>query len=679
MPPKPFYNHIAGLRGLAFILIFLFHINSTCFPHGFYGVDMFLVISGYLLFLSFCRNDYQLNLKEFASKKLLRIFPPMIILVVATILAAMYFQDYDDLVDTARGGRYTLFGFANRFLKSFQSDYFAADAVEFPLLHMWYLSVTIHLYVMFAIGCVVYRFIPRKLSFIILWVIGIASFCYAYSFQFHNILQALGVPVWEQKLPVSHYHTMPRVWTVLAGGAILLLPSAGNKVTGTILTLIGLLGALLPALAPNSLADYGSPAVVLGTMLIIRYMPDSILMPVLSNKPLLWIGGISFSLYLVHMPVISFYHIWYYNISSWSDYAIIIALSLLLGWLLWFLIEKRRINLYWTAGIWATTMVLCVLGKETEGFKDYLRPELNTINVTPYDEWKACEPGTLENEFNQKELRKNKSFLDLANTTRPLPPTEAMLLQMGPASKTPKVLLLGDSFGQAMYFGLNKLCGDLNTPGAFLCTTLVTLWDYHMYVNSEYCSLRGRNEAVMKWIEANPCITHVVLSQYWRSRYRDTFVHWDGSVEPMTPDLYYNALREYAKRIHDMGRHVIVIGPGPEIEMQKPTRYSRITKRKGITDIDLGPLSCTREDVDKLNTTITPILKKLEAEGLCTLIDARAIIPEDKPFISYENGIFYMFDRNHLSSEGSIRLFDILKPEFEKVFQQSRPGVPAGQ
>lgn len=675
MSTKPFFNHIAGLRGLAIILIFLFHLNSVYFPHGYYGVDVFLTITGYLLFLSFTRNEYKLDIKEFVTKKLLRIFPPMIVLVIAAFLAAMYFQDWEDIIDTARTGRYTLFGFANSYLNRHQNDYFAAEALSKPLLHMWYLSVTIHLYVLFAAGCIIYRFIPRKLALIILWITGITSFCYAYSFQFHNILQAMNLPAWEQLMPVSHYLTIPRIWTLLAGGTILLLPSCNNKTTCTLLSLLGLVAVLLPTLVIHELADYGAPVVVLGTMLIIRYLAGSIFQSVLSNKLLVWIGGISFSLYLVHMPIIAFFHIWYQGISGWGDYTIVAVLTLVISWSFWFLVEKRRISILLTLALWGIAMAMCVAGKEYEGFKDYLRPEINAIAVTPYDEWQACEPGTLDNDFDQKNLQMNKSFVDLANTSRRLPGTEALLLQMGPASKTPSLLLIGDSHAQSMYFGLNKICTELNHPGVLLCTTLMPFWDYQIRINSEYYYDQKKGEALMKWIKANPCITHIIIAQYWRTRRLATTVtHWDNTKEGMTNELMYKSLREFVKRIHDMNRHVILMGAGPEIPCTSPTQYIRVATRRGISEIDLEPLSCTRQQVDEQNAEVNSILKKIADEGLCTILNPCAILPAEKPFISYEDKKFLMFDSHHLSSEGSIRLFDILKPQVEKVLQQAKPG-----
>ncbi len=671
---KVFFNHIAGLRGIAILLVILFHLNSAFLPYGFYGVDIFLVISGYLLFLSLQKSNYNLNVREFATKKLFRILPPLVIITLCILLSALYFQDCEDIIGTSRAGRYTLFFKVNDFLRRTQEDYFAADALECPFLHMWYLAVTIHLYLMFAVGCIVCKYIPRKLSISLVWVIGLASFFYGYSYQIHNILQSIGIPVWEQSAAVSHYLTLPRVWEMLAGGLIFLLPHTDNRVKATLCTLAGLIAIFIPALSHDSLAAYGGPCVVLGTMLIIRYMPASILMPVLSNKPLLWIGGISFSLYLVHMPVIAFFHIWYQSVSGWGDYAIIVGLSFVLGYLFWFLVEKRRIHIGITLTVWGVGMLICVFGKSTEGFRDYLRPEINRIQVAPYDDWKFCSPETLSNKLDKKKLVYSEHLLlDLANTTLPIPRPITPLMQLGPASATPSVVLIGDSHAHSSYFGLNRLLHDINIPGAYLCTTTMPFWDKEYPSNTSYFFNKDKAEALMAWLEANPCITHVIIAQYWRLRLKEPqFMHWDLSTEPMTQKIFYDTLREFVKRIHDMNKHVILLSPCPEIPINSPTRFIRIATRKNQDNPDLSPISCTREKILELNKDVLPLLAKLQQEGLCSIVDTIPFIPEDRPYVSYRDGKFLLCDNNHLSGDGSTELFQFLKPQLEKLLRQSK-------
>ena len=265
-----------------------------------------------------------------------------------------------------------------------------------------------------------------------------------------------------------------------------------------------------------------------------------------------------------------------------------------MGWLFWFLVEKRRVNAFLSLGLWAIGMLICVLGKELDGFKDYLRPEINSIQVTPYDDWKFCAPDILTKELDINNLRYNEGVFDLANSTLRAPRPLTPLMQMGPASPTPSIVLMGDSHAQAAYFGLNRLCHDMNRPGVFLAITTMPFWDKEHYGNTNYYFNKGKGEAIMKWLEANPCLTHIVITQFWRKRLEEpAFMHWDKKVEPMTHELFYNSFREFIKRIHDMGRHVILVTPGPEIPLLSPTRYVRIATRKGEFPIDLTPLSCT--------------------------------------------------------------------------------------
>ena len=676
MSTKPFFNHISGLRGIAIILVILFHLNSSYFPYGFYGVDVFLVISGYLLFLSASRENYQINLKEFATKKLFRIFPPMIITVLITMIAAVCFLEGDSLVTASRTGRYTLFCYANDFLRRTQADYFAANALENPFLHMWYLSVTIHLYLMFAVGSAVYRYIPKKLALILLWGIGIASFFYCYSYQLHTLLQNLNLPVWEQYTSVSHYLTLPRVWELLAGGAILLLPSTNKKTLATLLTLAGLSTILYFSLSSGLVTSYGVPAVVAGTMLVIRYMPNSILTPLLSNKLLLWVGGVSFSLYLVHMPIIAFFLIMFQKISSWSDYAIITGLTVVLGWLFWFLVEKRKPKAYIILIFWVICMTLCVLGRKLDEIKNKMYPEVMAIQHTPYDDWQLCAEDVLSNNRDPKYLKYSGAIFDMARSTRPRPESNTPMMQIGPASHTPSLLLFGDSHAQSAYFGLNRLCREMNVPGAFLTTTVLPFWDYEFYLTPDiYYIDKDKAEALMSWLKANPCITHVVIAQYWRARlvHQVRYTHWNKKTERMTYELMHKSVRDFVKQIHDMGRHVILLGPTPEPACGNPLRYIRSATRKGQNPIDLAPLTCTHQEIAELNKDIITMLNSIKAEGLCSVLDVLATIPEDKPYVSYKDGKFHLYDDDHLSGDGSTELFKLLRPQLEALLKQPMP------
>lgn len=217
-------KQITSLRGLAIILIILFHLNPEHFPYGYFGVEVFLVISGYLLMKSLQKQQMQIRLGEFARKKVLRLFTPVAVIVPLTLLAGMFLLDYTDLATASSTGGYTLIGAANRFLAVIQSDYFAQDSSGNPFLHMWYLAVTAQIYLLFAGGCVLYRYLPKRAAASLFWIAGIGSFLWAYSYPIHNLLQEIGLPVWEQVRPTSHYMTLPRLWEVCAGILLAIYP-----------------------------------------------------------------------------------------------------------------------------------------------------------------------------------------------------------------------------------------------------------------------------------------------------------------------------------------------------------------------------------------------------------------------------------------------------------------------
>ncbi|MFQ9833736.1 MAG: acyltransferase family protein [Akkermansia muciniphila] len=346
-------KQITSLRGLAIILIILFHLNPEHFPYGYFGVEVFLVISGYLLMKSLQKQQMQIRLGEFARKKVLRLFTPVAVIVPLTLLAGMFFLDYTDLATASSTGGYTLIGAANRFLAVIQSDYFAQDSSGNPFLHMWYLAVTAQIYLLFAGGCVLYRYLPKRAAASLFWIAGIGSFLWAYSYPIHNLLQEIGVPVWEQVRPTSHYMTLPRLWEVCAGILLAIYPPplsstrCENRKKNALLFLLGILCILVPALSRGKDVSLCSAAVVLGTCLVIRYAEPGRLAHCFNNKLLLWIGGISFSLYLVHMPLIAFYHSWFLHAPGWPGMLAIGAASTVLGGLLYLTVEKKRMKMKW--------------------------------------------------------------------------------------------------------------------------------------------------------------------------------------------------------------------------------------------------------------------------------------------------------------------------------------------
>lgn len=154
---------------------------------------------------------------------------------------------------------------------------------------------------------------------------------------------------------------------------------------------------------------------------------------------------------------------------------------------------------------------------------------------------------------------------------------------------------------------------------------------------------------------------------------KEDFIHWDLSREKLTEELLYNALREFVIRVNALDKHVIILGPGPELPVNSPTRHIRMVTRRGVQPFDLSPITSTWEFASNLNKDAIRFINRLKDEGLCSVLDAMSIIQPDKPFCAYEDGKFLMKDDDHLTSEGSIRMFRHLKPQLETFLKQKKP------
>ncbi len=676
-------QQITSLRGLAIVLIILFHLCPQYLPYGYFGVEVFLVISGFLLMRSFQKQGMQIGLVEFASKKVMRLFVPVAVVVPLTLLAALWFQDYQEVGRASVTGAHTLVGNANRFLDRVSSNYFAADSATNPFLHMWYLAVTVHVYVLFALGCVLYRFLPRRVMLALLWVVGVGSFLWAYSYPLHECLQAWGLPVWEQVRPVSHYMTLPRLWEPLAGvglaciycntppcGKMSRLVCPGLRGIGC---LLGLLCILAPALARGEQAALCPALVVVGTCLLIRFGEGGAWMRVLNNRLLLWVGTISYSLYLVHMPLISFYRSWFLQAPDAQGMVAIALLALGLGYLFYLLVEKRKVGWVVFALLYVFAMGLCVLGRQTHGFKDYVQVEVNQVElplqaggaeITSPDVYAGYDKTAIPYSTNIFAFVDPKTF----NGS-----TEPLLMQLGEAGKVPTCALIGDSHAAASFPGLNALCREIGVSGVYVTSVVMPFWDWNLpplsFEKSYYCDEK-KVRALLAWLEQHPEIRQVVISHYWTLRYRSqTRRDWQLQPVPNEPETYVASLAAFVAALQERGKEVVLIAPFLQIEAKDVVKHVRTNMRRGIDSSQQEALQCTREQYMADHGEVVTLLEQVAERQGCTLVQTLGYIPEEKPFSAYDQGEILYKDRDHMTSTGSERMFRYLRPQLEKVLK----------
>ncbi|MBX2853299.1 MAG: acyltransferase [Phycisphaeraceae bacterium] len=288
---------IDGLRCFAVLAVIIFHANTTILPGGYLGVDVFFVISGFLITSIIFREAAggRFSFKKFWGRRIKRILPAatLVLMTVSLIQSQIIFRPDLELLLNEKIA--SLLSFANFHFWGNTRDYWGHAAVESPFLHYWSLAVEEQYYLFYPIFFVVIysnKRIRENLP-VLLFLFMLASFAFFAYGSVHDINTA--------------FYLLPaRAWQLGAG--CLLAVSAnqkpfGNAALGTITGIC--LIAIAYAFPTNTNGiGYQSLVVVAGASLIIGSGSNRVSSVILENAPVVFIGRISYSLYLWHWPIL---------------------------------------------------------------------------------------------------------------------------------------------------------------------------------------------------------------------------------------------------------------------------------------------------------------------------------------------------------------------------------------
>lgn len=301
MTNSKYLPEIDGLRALAVISVIINHFNKQLLPNGYLGVDIFFVISGYVITSSiFSRRNSEFKefIISFYTRRLKRLMPSLLIFIFITLLFTLFVDPNPQF--SIRTGFFSLFGMSNIYLYLQSTDYFGSAAELNTFTHTWSLGIEEQFYLIFPFMAWFSGFANKKNN---------SSKSFILSLAFLSCLSlALFLGFYNSNFPAAYFLIFSRFWEIALGSMLFaslklkkfILDSFKNIKAELILFLILF---LLPL--PNQFGQFSTILIVLLTSVFILKVKESkFLLKILTNKKIVKVGLISYPIYLWHWPVI---------------------------------------------------------------------------------------------------------------------------------------------------------------------------------------------------------------------------------------------------------------------------------------------------------------------------------------------------------------------------------------
>lgn len=665
-------DYIDGLRAVAVALVVYFHAQLPGLPNGYFGVDVFFVISGFVITSQI--NDAvhrgSFSMVEFYARRILRIWPPLL-LVILTVLIALASVPLlpADIRRIALSAIASSAMVSNWYFMQETADYFAFPAMREPLLHIWSLGVEEQYYIV----------APA-------FILALAAIAKRYAVSFHRlaliaaiavILPSLGLAIaFAQSKPhLVFYGTPWRVWEFAVGSAATLAIGCGltlkPKVAGIGL-LCGLAAIALACVVPEEAKHRAlllQGVAVLGTGAVLlcgNFARQSAAARLLSWRPVVGLGLVSYSFYLWHWPLLTFWRLLHLAPTSPFVNAIFgILVPLLLAILTWFALERpltawrhsgQLKHRSWRAiaqGTAAATLI-CATGIGLTVWSDRL-------NAT--DRFSAY-----------ADAQKTFIVTECPSTDRQNSPMAECRTSPAVGSTNVRVLLWGDSHAGSLWTAVSRIAGETGRVAQLqwdpVCAPLPHTELY--FLGTMHIKCMRANDTVLGWLTSGELsgVTGVIFEARW-------FVSQQmfSAEAPSDPARLGQAIGLAIRRLNAMGLRVLVIGPVPDIPFPGPECAFR-AELAG----DPGRCNARRNEVDSLLGAIADSLRSaVRSSDNARFVDVRAALCDSEVCRSTQNGQIFYTDDNHLSNAGALFVLDKFREDFEWVFGASHREVRLSQ
>lgn len=630
-------SDIQGLRAIAVVAVIAFHFNLGL-PGGFLGVDMFFVVSGFVIggvLLREFEEKGTIHWFRFFLKRFFRLIPALSVVTSITLLVQYLFFTYPEIKETStRTGLSAQLGISNFVIALDSDDYFGLTASRNPFLHTWSLSIEWQFYALFGVllaGAI--AFYQLRARIFVPLLIGIWAMS----------LLGVFVPVEIGGFPLNGFYSpFTRVWEFITGLLVVYLvarrpPQNRHAAMAVLVGLLGIGVALLSAPGGQFGHVASQVAATFGTALMIwgGTLQSGLVGRALSSKLATWIGDRSYSLYLWHWPL---FVMWVqYGLTShpegtWLILLLGITVSLS-GLSFRYLEEKLRASWregkqnyrrlafglfvlpFLIAGGWVS------LGQNYERFTQQaglaVAPKTGEVGQEPFF------------------LALEEDFFDCTSIVEPefAPRWKGFVrCKQSEPSNEVRVALLGDSHAEHLFPGLAQELKGMNVA----------------YFIDGVLPIRGETahmDSLILGIRNSPSIEYVIISARWEGR--------GIPIEKMS-----EVIREFV----DSGKEVILTDDIPyAVETPSHCKFSK-SLFSTETMCESGPGQGMNRE------TIESSLANLAATNDATLVSTYSIFcPAESCSISnFDNSKVLYRDYDHLNFEGSREAAKALLPEIVK-------------
>lgn len=625
---------IDALRGIAVLLVIFNHLKLSFTSAGFIGVDIFFVISGFLITSNVFKGTQNkvFSLKKFYLHRMRRILPALILVLFITTFFSYFLLLINDLKNYSQSLLAAVFSLSNiYFWKFINIGYFSTDASIQQLLHTWSLGIEEQFYLIWPpLLFILCRILSHKQILLVTFLLTLFSFCCYYFLKNHPL--------------VVYYSPITRAFELLLGALLAInyehIYLFKNRYLNHLLSVLGLL-LIFYAACIFTEKDYPGFKILipcLGTLLLIYIgqLNYTLGTKILTNRTLIFIGLISYSLYLWHWPIISYIN--YFKIPIDLKIGILISISLLmLSTLSYKFIEypfRNEITFTFIKTVLAFFITPCVIAiifyslaqyTNNFGFNVISAEKLNQAN-TYY--------GLLKQEYGCIDNKEGFGVL----------PSEQLCTIGDFTANRKRVLVVGDSHATAAVGLLHVLLSDQHLQG-YVVNQSGSPFILGNIANWRPNNPMDRNNLLKELINTNK-YDYVVMGGFWN--YYPDLPPLNGKSHPSFHVFKEGLVNSIEYIIKNKSIPVILLDNPPLLNISKTCGLSRIT----IADCS-NQLSQIRKN-QKVTRDIIFSLKKKYAQII--LIDPTKVICDSAKCYSSIGGIPLYYDEgtnSHLNYEGS--------------------------